>query len=62
MAELARPWSAVEVKDLKHGLRLGVSIEVIADFIERDVEEVRQKAAALGIFPNRKPLGEEAVN
>jgi hypothetical protein len=42
MAELARPWSAVE---------LGVSIEVIADFIERDVEEARQKAAALGLLP-----------
>jgi hypothetical protein len=53
MAELARPWSAVE---------LGVSIEVIADFIERDVEEARQKAAALGLSPNRNPLSEEAVN
>jgi hypothetical protein len=62
MADPAKPWSAVELKDLEHGLRLGVSIAVIADFIERDVEEVRRKAAALGIFPYRAPLGEEAVN
>jgi hypothetical protein len=44
--------------DLKHGLRIGVSIEVIADFIKRDVDEVRQKAAELSLLPRRKQLSE----
>jgi hypothetical protein len=56
------PWSAIELDDLEHGLRIGVSIQVIADFIMRDAEEVRQKATELGIFPKRKLLGEEAFN
>jgi hypothetical protein len=46
MAEPANPWSAVERKHLERGLRLGVAIKVIAEFIEGDVEEVRQKATA----------------
>ena len=40
MAKMSRPWSVTELHDLTHGLRIGVSIEVIADFIERDVTEV----------------------
>jgi hypothetical protein len=51
-----RPWSATELGDLEHGLRLGVSLEVIADFIERDVDEVRLKADELGILPSWKRL------
>jgi hypothetical protein len=36
MAEASgKPWSAVEFDDLQRGLRIGVSIEVIADVIER---------------------------
>jgi hypothetical protein len=57
-----KPWSAIELDDLEHGLRIGVSIQVIADFIMRDAEEVRQKATELGIFPKRKLLSEEAFN
>jgi hypothetical protein len=38
------------------------AIEVIAEFIMRDAEEVRQKATELGIYPKRKVLGEEAFN
>jgi hypothetical protein len=53
-----RRWSAMELDDLEHGLRIGVSIEVIADFIKRDVDEVRQKAAELGLLPRRKQLSE----
>jgi hypothetical protein len=50
------PWLEMELDDLEHGLRLGVSLEVIADFINRDVDEVRQKADELGILPVRKRL------
>jgi hypothetical protein len=57
-----KPWSAVELEDLERGLRIGVSIQVIADFIMRDAGEVRQKATEFGIFPKRKLLGEEAFN
>jgi hypothetical protein len=53
-----RPWTATELDDLKHGLRIGVSIEVIADFIKQDVDAVRQKAAQLGLLPRRKQLSE----
>jgi hypothetical protein len=50
------PWSEMELEDLDHGLRLGVSLEVIADFINRDVDDVRQKADELGILPVWKRL------
>jgi hypothetical protein len=54
--DLIVPWSEMELEDLEHGLRLGVSLEVIADFINRDVDEVRQKADELGILPSWKRL------
>ena len=57
-----KPWSAMELDDLERGLRIGVSIEVIADFIMRDVDEVRQKALELGILPKRKQLAKEAFD
>jgi hypothetical protein len=57
-----RPWSAAELDDLGHGLRIGVSIEVIADFIERDVDEVRRTAAELGLLLRPSRLTEEAAN
>jgi hypothetical protein len=57
-----KPWSAMELDDLEHGLRIGVSIEVIADFIKRDLDEVRQKGLELGILPKRKQLAEEAFD
>jgi hypothetical protein len=56
-----KPWSETELGDLEHGLRLGVSLEVIADFIERDVDEVRQKADELGILPSWKRLPEKTL-
>jgi hypothetical protein len=56
------PWSPLELNDLEHGLRIGVSIEVIADFITRDVEEVRQKANELGLLLRRSRLAEDAFN
>jgi hypothetical protein len=32
-----RPWSEIELSDVRRGLKIGVSIEIIADFINRDV-------------------------
>ncbi len=57
-----KPWSATELDDLEHGLRIGVSIEVIADFIKRDLDEVRQKGLELGMLPKRPQPAEEAFN
>ena len=52
MATLSRektgePWSKIDVIDLQSGLAFGTSIEAIADFLTRDIEEVRKKAASL---------------
>jgi len=49
-----RPWSAAELGDLRRGLRIGVSIEIIAEFVDRDVDEVRRKGLELGLLPKRK--------
>lgn len=49
-----RPWSAVELEDLRRGLQIGVSIEIIADFVDRGVEEVRRKGFELGLLPKSK--------
>jgi hypothetical protein len=62
MAQTSRPWSVTELHDLTHGLRIGVSIEVIADFIERGVDEVRQAAAEHGLPVRRNSLPEVASN
>jgi hypothetical protein len=62
MAQTSRPWSVTELHDLTHGLRLGVSIEVIADFIERDIDDVRQAAAEHGLLLRRSGMSEVASN
>jgi hypothetical protein len=56
------PWSGMELDDLERGLRLGVSLDVIADFIARDVEEVQQKAQELGILPVWKRLPKDCYS
>ena len=56
-----RPWSAKELNDLVRGLQIGVSVAVIADFMARHEDEVRQKAVELGLLPKRKMV-EEAFN
>jgi hypothetical protein len=43
----SEPWSALDLVDLQSGLAFGTPINEIADFLTRDVEEVRRKAAAL---------------
>jgi len=37
----ARPWPAIDVAELRYGLAFGSSAEEIADFLQRDVDDVR---------------------
>jgi hypothetical protein len=46
----------LELDDLDRELRIGISLEVIVDFIKRDVHEVQQKAEELGVLPVRKRM------
>jgi hypothetical protein len=43
----ARPWPALDVAELRYGLAFGSSIEEIADFLQRDVDDVRHRAEGL---------------
>jgi hypothetical protein len=47
-----KPWSKIDIADLKRLADVGVPIEEIADILLREVEEVRQKAAKLNSDPN----------
>ncbi len=42
-----QPWSELDIEDLKASIERGDSIEEIADFLCRDVEEVSAKLAEL---------------
>jgi hypothetical protein len=44
-AQHARPSPAIDLAELQFGLAFGSSAEEIADFLQRDVEDVRHKAA-----------------
>ena len=39
----ARPWPAIDVAELRYGLTFGFSVEEIADFLQRDVDDVRHQ-------------------
>ena len=39
----ARPWLAIDVAELRYGLAFGSSVEEIADFLQRDVDDVRHQ-------------------
>jgi hypothetical protein len=39
----ARPWPAIDVAELRYGLAFGSSVEEIADFLQRDVDDVRRQ-------------------
>jgi hypothetical protein len=39
----ARPWPAIDVAELRYGLAFGSSVEEIADFLQRDVNDVRHQ-------------------
>jgi hypothetical protein len=40
-----KPWPAIDVAELRYGLAFGSSVEEIADFLHRDVDDVRHKIA-----------------
>jgi hypothetical protein len=48
------PWPAIDLAELKYGLAFGSSLEEIAEFLMRDVEDVRQKAES----QKRRPADE----
>ena len=41
-----RPWPADDLAELRFGIAFGSSVEELADFLQRDVEDVKQKWAA----------------
>jgi hypothetical protein len=49
-AHQPRPWPAIDLAELRYGIAFGSSVEEIADFLQRDVEDVRQKLASQTLF------------
>jgi hypothetical protein len=43
-----RPWPAIDLAELRYCLAFGSSVEEMADFLHRDVEEVRHQIAVEG--------------
>jgi hypothetical protein len=43
-----KPWSEMDLADLKNSLAYGRSVKDIADFLCRSEDEVREKIAELG--------------
>jgi hypothetical protein len=41
-----RPWPAIDLAELRFGIAFGSSAEELADFLQRDVKDVKQKWAA----------------
>jgi hypothetical protein len=41
-----RPWPAIDLAELRFGIAFGSSVEEVADFLQRDVEDVKKKWAA----------------
>jgi hypothetical protein len=41
-----RPWPAIDLVELRFGIAFGSSAEELADFLHRNVEDVRRKWAA----------------
>jgi hypothetical protein len=51
-----KPWSEMDLWDLTNSLAYGSTVEEVADFLCRDVEEVRDKVAELGLAgPGESP-------
>jgi hypothetical protein len=44
-----KPWSQMALYDLRYWLKHGDSVEQVAEFLCRDVNEVREKMVELGI-------------
>jgi hypothetical protein len=49
-----QPWSEMDLFDLRNSLEHGSSIEEVAEFLCRDVEEVEIEAKVRGLIPNNK--------
>jgi hypothetical protein len=53
-----KPWSEMDLVDLRNSLALGSSVGYIAEFLCRSEEEVREKIADLqktvGVSPDRR--------
>jgi hypothetical protein len=49
-AHQPRPWPAIDLAELRYGIAFGSSIAEIADFLQHDVEDVRQKLASQTLF------------
>jgi hypothetical protein len=41
-----RPWPAIDLAELRFAIAFGSSVGELADFLQRDVEDVKQKWAA----------------
>jgi hypothetical protein len=41
-----RPWPAIDLAELRFGIAFGSSVEELADFLQRDLKDVRRKWAA----------------
>jgi hypothetical protein len=54
-----KPWSDVDLADLANCLSFGTLIEEIANFLCRDVDEVREKITALAARLDRYECGLE---
>jgi hypothetical protein len=48
----AKPWSTLDLQNLREGLRAGMPILKLADFLMRDVDEVEAKIAELAANRN----------
>jgi hypothetical protein len=40
-----RPWLAINLAELRFGIAFGSSVEELADFLQRDMEDIKQKCA-----------------
>jgi hypothetical protein len=51
-----KEWSAMDVSGLRHGIERGYTAQQLAEFLCRDVDEVRAQARALALpLPDEKP-------
>jgi hypothetical protein len=48
-----KPWSEMDLVDLRNALAHGRSVEDIADFLCRSEQEVREKIAELDLLPSK---------
>jgi hypothetical protein len=48
----AKPWSTLDLQNLREGLRAGMPILKLSDFLMRDVDEVEAKIAELAANRN----------